>query len=252
MLLLSPKSCPTLCDPMGCSMPGFLVLHRLLEFSHTYVHWVSDNHPTISSSVIPFSFRRLFSSATVESIHSSALSLHYDPALTSSLGYWENHSFDHTDLCWQSFAGPLSLLFNTVSRKAVIAFLPRSKCHLVSWLQSLSKMILKQKLIMDTILWQSHMLLLNIYLLPASAPVYYEGGIYKTRTTAYACVDAQSSLTLCNPIDCSLPGSSVHGIVQARIPEWVATSFSRESSRPRDRTCGSCICRQILYCWAIG
>ena len=37
----------------------------------------------------------------------------------------------------------------------------------------------------------------------------------------------QSCLTLCNPVDCSLPGSSVHGILQARILEWVAMSFSR-------------------------
>ena len=47
---------------------------------------------------------------------------------------------------------------------------------------------------------------------------------------------AQSCLTLCNPVDCSLPGSSVHGILQARIVEWIAISFSRGSSRPRDRT----------------
>ena len=42
--------------------------------------------------------------------------------------------------------------------------------------------------------------------------------------------------TLCNPVDCSLPGSSIHGIFQARILEWVAISFSRGSSQPRDRT----------------
>ena len=44
------------------------------------------------------------------------------------------------------------------------------------------------------------------------------------------------SLTLWDPMDCSLPRSSVHGIFQARVLEWVAISFSRESSRPRDRT----------------
>ena len=47
---------------------------------------------------------------------------------------------------------------------------------------------------------------------------------------------AQSCLTLCDPVDCSLPGSSVHGILQARILKWVAISFSRGSSRPRDQT----------------
>ena len=42
--------------------------------------------------------------------------------------------------------------------------------------------------------------------------------------------------TLCNSMDCSPPGSSVHGISQARILEWVASSFSRGSSQPRNRT----------------
>ena len=42
----------------------------------------------------------------------------------------------------------------------------------------------------------------------------------------------QSLLTLCNPVDCSLPGSSVHGILQARILEWVAISFSRDLPNP--------------------
>ena len=41
---------------------------------------------------------------------------------------------------------------------------------------------------------------------------------------------AQLCPTLCDPVDCSLPGSSVHGIFQARIQEWVAISFSRGSS----------------------
>ena len=46
----------------------------------------------------------------------------------------------------------------------------------------------------------------------------------------------QSCLTLCGPMDCSLPGSSVHGILQARILEWVVMPSSRGSSQPRDRT----------------
>ena len=47
---------------------------------------------------------------------------------------------------------------------------------------------------------------------------------------------AQSCLTLCDPMDCSLPGSSVHGIFQAIVLEWIAISFSRGSSHSRDRT----------------
>ena len=47
---------------------------------------------------------------------------------------------------------------------------------------------------------------------------------------------AQSCPTLCNPVYCSPPGSSVRGILQVRILEWVAIPFSRESSQPRDQT----------------
>ena len=49
------QSCPTLCDPMDCSTPGLPVHHQLLGFTQTHVHWVWWCHPTISSSVIPFS-----------------------------------------------------------------------------------------------------------------------------------------------------------------------------------------------------
>ena len=45
--------CPTLCNPMDCSMPGFPVYHQLLELTKTHVHWISD--ATISCSVVPFS-----------------------------------------------------------------------------------------------------------------------------------------------------------------------------------------------------
>ena len=57
----------------------------------------------------------------------------------------------------------------------------------------------------------------------------------------------QWCLTLCDPVDCSPPGSSVHGILQARILEWVAIPFSRGFSWPRDQTHISCLGRQILY-----
>ena len=63
----------------------------------------------------------------------------------------------------------------------------------------------------------------------------------------------QSCPTLCDPVDCSPSGSSVHGILQARILEWVAISFSRGSSRPRNWTrisYVSCIGRWVLYRWA--
>ena len=149
------QSCPTLCDPKDCSIPGFSVLHRLSELAQIRIHWVGD---VISSSVVPFSscllsfpasgsfpMSWLFpsggqstgvsASASVlpintkswftlgmtffpqcsprdsqesspipqfESISSSVLNLLYGPTLTSKHDYWKNHSFDYTDLCWQS------------------------------------------------------------------------------------------------------------------------------------------------------
>ena len=67
------------------------------------------------------------------------------------------------------------------------------------------------------------------------------------------CVHAKSlqlCLTLCDPMDRNLPGSSVHGILQARILQWVATPFSRGSSQPRDGTQESDVSYtgwQVLY-----
>ena len=60
----------------------------------------------------------------------------------------------------------------------------------------------------------------------------------------------QSIPTLCDLMDCSLPGSSIHRILQARILEWVAISFSRGSSWPRDRTRVSCIAGRFFTVWA--
>ena len=61
------------------------------------------------------------------------------------------------------------------------------------------------------------------------------------------CLVTKLCLTLCDPMDCSLPGSSVLGILQARTLAWVAISFSRGSLQPRDQTLASGISRWILY-----
>ena len=59
----------------------------------------------------------------------------------------------------------------------------------------------------------------------------------------------QSRLTLCGPMDYSPPGSSVHGILQARILEWVAFPSPGESSQPRDQTQVSCIAGRFFTVW---
>ena len=65
---------------------------------------------------------------------------------------------------------------------------------------------------------------------------------------------AQLCRTLCDPVDCSPPGSSIHEILQARILEWVAMPSSRISSRPRNQTqvsCYRCFAGLFFTCWAI-
>ena len=76
---------------------------------------------------------------------------------------------------------------------------------------------------------------------------------YSPHWNCYAtlCSDAQSCLSLCDPLDCSLPGSSLHGIFQARILEWVAISFSKGSSPPRDQTWVFCVAGGFFTNWAI-
>ena len=70
-------------------------------------------------------------------------------------------------------------------------------------------------------------------------------------TISYVCVlVTQACLTLCDSMDCSPPGSSIHGILQARILEWVAIPFSRGSSPPRDWTLVSSTAGGFFNLWA--
>ena len=71
----------------------------------------------------------------------------------------------------------------------------------------------------------------------------------KSKVQMHVCMHAhslQSCPTLCSPMDCSPPGCSIHGIIRARILEWVGKPFSRGSSWPRDQTCISCIAGRFL------
>ena len=74
---------------------------------------------------------------------------------------------------------------------------------------------------------------------------------YQIRVCVCVCVlVTQSCPTLCDPVDCSPSGSSVHGILQAVILEWIAIPFSRGSSQPRDRTPVSYITGRFFIIWA--
>ena len=67
---------------------------------------------------------------------------------------------------------------------------------------------------------------------------------------SYIVLVTQPCPFLCDPVDCSPPGFSVHGILPPRILEWLAIPFSRASSRPRDRTCVSHIAGRFFSIWA--
>ena len=68
------------------------------------------------------------------------------------------------------------------------------------------------------------------------------------RLCVHACSVTQLCPTLCDPMDCSLPGPSVHGMAQARMLEWAAVSSSRGSSCPRGQICVSCIAGGFFTC----
>ena len=214
------------------------------------------------------------------------------------------------DLCWQ-----WHLYFCNVLYNFVIAFLPRSKCLLILWLQSLSTVILELKKIKSVTVsafypsichevmgphamilvlecWVLSQLfhsplspsskgsLVPLHSLPVEwyhlhiwgcwysspqswfqlviHPAGYLAWCTLHRTPAELFLEnemkvlvTQSCPTLCNSMDCSLPGSSVHGILQARILEWVAIPFSKGSSGPRDWTRVSCIAGRFFTIWVI-
>ena len=190
------QSCPTLCDPMDCTTPGFPVLHHLREFAQTHVHGVSDaiqpSHP-LSSPSLPFClsqdqglFQRVCSSHQVAKVYwsfSFSISPSYEYTwlisfiidwleLLSVQGTLRSHLQHHSSKAsilqhsaffmvqlshphmttrktkaltrWTVFGKAVSLLFNMLPR-LVIVFLPRSKRHLISWLQSPSALILEAK-----------------------------------------------------------------------------------------------------------
>ena len=81
-----------------------------------------------------------------------------------------------------------------------------------------------------------HALLQGTFLTQGLNPHFRVNIYYKLLISyvSYHYISAQSCPTLCDPVDLSPPGSSIHGIVQARMLEWVSISFSRRSPPPRD------------------
>ena len=110
--------------------------------------------------------------------------------------------------------------------------------QIMAWLCHLE--LLKRGLICCfSLIWGTQLLIAAIYVEEKKS----RGLDYRTKSHSVV----SDSL---RPMDCSPPGSSVHGILQARILEWVAISFSRGSSQPRNQTQVSCIAGRCFNLWA--
>ena len=138
-----------LCHPLLLPPSIFPSIRIFSNVSLLQIRW--PKYLSFSFSISPsneysglISFRTdwfgLLSVQGTPNIDSLVLSFLYGPTLTSIHDFWKNHSLDYTDLVGKV----MSLLFNMLSR-LVIAFLPRSKCLLISWLQSPSAVILELK-----------------------------------------------------------------------------------------------------------
>ena len=166
----------------------------------------------------------------------------------------------------------MCLLLNMLSR-LVITFLPRSKCLLISWLQSPSVVVLEHKKIKSItfstvfpsirheVMGLDAMMLVFWMLsfkpvFPLSSLAFIKRCLISSSLSAIrvvvlcTCAVIQLCPMLCDPTDCSLPDSTVHGILQARILEWVANTFSRGSSWPRDWTWVSRTTGRLSIIWA--
>ena len=167
--LPSPRICPSSCPlnwwchptisssvvPFSSCLQSFPAPGSF-PMSHFFTSGGQSIGVSASASVLPMSFQGSFplrltgliflclkdsqdsSLAQFKSINSLVLCIFYGPTLTSIQNYWKNHSFDYTDLCQQSDVSALLSRF-------IIAFLPRRKRLLISWLQSLSAVILEPK-----------------------------------------------------------------------------------------------------------
>ena len=100
---------------------------------------------------------------------------------------------------------------------------------------------------LDIFVWACLWVLYSIPLIYTFIPLKYHTILIIVKVKMLV---AQSCLSLCDPMNCSLSGSSVYAILQAKILEWIAIPFSRGSSLPKDQTLISCIADRFFTIWA--
>ena len=202
------QSCPTLCDPMDCSPPGSF-LHGILQTR--ILEWVAisfsrassrprDQNPSLTSPALTSGF--FTTSTTWEAPQKASQSV---------------HSLSHV---W------LSATPQTAARQASLSITnSRSLLKLMSIksVMPANHLILCHPLLLLPSIFPSNRVFFSESVLCIRWPKYWS---FRRHAAAAAAKSLQSCLTLCDPIDGSPPGSAVPGILQARILEWVAISFS--------------------------
>ena len=233
------QSSPTFYDPMDCSTPSLPVHHQLLESTQTHVHWVGDaiqpSHPLFCPLLL---LPSIFTSIRDFS-NESVLCIRWPK-------YW---SFSFSISPSNEYSGLISFIMDWLDLLAVQGTLKSLHQHHRS---------------KATILWHSAFFIVQFshpYMLtrwPFVGKVmsrlmlsrFVIAFLLSSKVKVKESEVTQSCPTLCNPVDCSLPGSSVHGILQARVLKWVPISFSRGYSRPRDRIGVSHIVGRRFNLWA--
>ena len=225
------KSCLTVCDPVNCSTPGFPGLPSLLEFVQTHLHWIIDtiqpSHPLCPLLLLPSIFLsiRVFFNELAHPIrwpkywsftfsisptneYSGLISFRIDwfdllaskglSTVFSSTTVWKYQSFSAQSFCMVQF----SYLYMTTGKTISIGYTGLNKIDSYNY-------------------FHPFLFFLEFYWDVIDMLVYIHAKLL------------QSCPTLCNPMDCSLPGSSVHGTLQARTLGWVSLPSSRRSSQLR-------------------
>ena len=227
----SLQSCLTFCNAMDCSPPGSSV-HGI--FQTRVLEWVA-----IAFSEKNIYFCLIYYAKAFDCVHHRKLwkilqemgisdhltcllrNLYAEEEAAARTGHGTTHWFQIRKGAW----------------RAAVHGIAKSQTRLSNWTELINLIV---NISQFTWAWNSFSLLFLEFRIAWFLSAYFS-----------VCVlVAQLCLTLCNPLDSSRPGSSVCGILQARILEWVAIPFSRGSSRPTDWTWVSCIVGRFFTIWA--
>ena len=219
------QSCPTLCNPMNCSMPGLPVHHQLPEFTQTHVHWVGDAsshlilcHPLLLLPPIPPGIR-VFSNESTDRMRWPK--------------YW---SFSFSIIPSKEHPGLISFRMDWLDLLAVQGTLKSLLQHHSS--NCICYAMLCYASVVSDSVWPHRRQ-------PTRLPRPWDSPGKNTGVGCHFLIQcmkvksesevSQSCPTLSDPMDCRLPGSSVHGIFQARVLEWGAIAFSVNLSRAQEK-----------------